>query len=73
MMFNIEEAKMPLAQQVLDRLARVGVEFSPDDTTEALRQASELADLFSYVTPNISTIPLDALAGFPVAHTEKNS
>ena len=65
--------KMSLSYQVKARLENIGVEASQVSKTDALQRAIDLADLFSYVTPNVSTIPLDAMAGFPVPQSEKNA
>ena len=67
-----EDTKMSLTEQVKDLLARLGVEQSESDRFDALRHASELDDMFSFVTPQVSTLPLDAMAGFPVVQNEKN-
>lgn len=61
-----EVKQMQLSELVKRRLADLPSQQTPDEVNEALRRASELSDLFGDVTPNESTIPLDALAGFPV-------
>lgn len=68
-----EEAKMSLTEQVKDRLSQLGVEQSESARFDALRHAIELDDMFSFVIPRVSTLPLDAMAGFPVSQTEQNA
>ncbi len=63
--------KMSLIEQVRDKLSFF--DEATGDNREALRHASELADLFADVEPQVSTIPLDAMAGFPVSLPDKNT
>ena len=66
-----EDTNMSLTEQVKSLLAKLGDEQSESDRCDALRHASELDDMYSFVTPQVSTLPLDAMAGFPVIQKEK--
>lgn len=63
--------KMSLSDLVKARLDQLGVVIPDSNHATAMQRAIDLADRFSYVTPNVSTIPLDAMAGFPVPQNEK--
>ena len=41
--------------------------------TDSLKEASKLADKYSHVEPEISKMPLDAMAGFPWFQSKKNA
>jgi hypothetical protein len=69
----VRKPEMSMSEQVRARLAKLGIDNTEESRMDALRQASDLADMYSYVLPPETTLPLDVLAGFPVIQTEQNA